>query len=345
MRDISTLPGQTLQSDIQGGDFNFVKGNLVSTFGGAIPPGTDDPVMTVDGTAYWEGAVFNYYDAESAADGLVSNDGWNRKLVILGSNMEFESAGVPTSGDIEAIVIMNAHEQVLVGAVDLEGVSAADFYAVWTSASTADDTAFINSIFENDGPEDDVITGTNRDDFIIGTADDDIINAGAGSDVVKGGSGNDTLSGNSGSDVLQGQGGHDRLFGNSGNDKLIGGAGRDVLKGGGGRDKLFGGSGKDLLKGGGGNDKLNGGTGNDKLIGNSGADDFIFSSGFDLVVDFGGRDQVDLRKASGISDFDDLISNHVRQGSKGVVITDDDGDAMRLNGIEISDLDQGDFIF
>lgn len=57
------------------------------------------------------------------------------------------------------------------------------------------------------------------------------------------------------------------------------------------------------------------------------------------------RDQVDLRRASGISDFDDLISNHTRQGSKGVVITDDDGDAMRLNGIDVDDLDQGDFIF
>ncbi|WP_051371879.1 calcium-binding protein [Leisingera aquimarina] len=332
MRDISTLPDETLQTELQNGTFNFVKENLVSKLGGAVPPGSDDPVMTVDGTAYWEGVVFNYYDAYSAGDGLVSNSGWNRKLVLLGSNMEFDSEGLPTSGSIEVIVFMNVFEEVLVGAVDIEGVSAADFYAAWTSASTADDTAFLNSLFENDElvidePEDEVITGTDGHDVIMGTADADIINAGAGRDRAEGGSGNDTISGE------------------GGGDKLTGGAGRDVLKGGGGRDKLFGGSGKDLLKGGGGNDKLNGGTGNDKLIGNSGADDFIFSSGFDLVVDFGGRDQVDLRKASGISDFDDLISNHVRQGSKGVVITDDDGDAMRLNGIEISDLDQGDFIF
>ncbi len=368
MRDISNLPGQTLLSEMQGGDFSFAKENLISQFGGS---NASDP-WVIAGQTYTQSLSINYYDAASASDGLVDNTGWNRKLVFLGNNLEFNSDGFPTSGDIEAIVFMNVHEQVLVGAIDLEGVSAADFYAAWSSNTLSDDTTFLNSIFDSDDPNGDLITGTTGDDVINGTTADNMIEAGTGNDSVDGGAGNDTISGAGGRDLLRGEEGNDKLFGNSGSDKLVGGTGGDVLKGGGGRDKLFGnsgsdklvggtggdmlkggsgrdkllgGSGTDYLKGGRGNDKLDGGAGNDRLVGNAGADDFIFSSGLDLVQDFGSRDQVDLRKADGIDDYDDLIANHIQQGGDGVIIVDNDGDEMTLYGIDIADLDQGDFIF
>lgn len=366
MRDISTLPGQTLQSDSQGGTFNFLKDNLVSIFGGFIP----HPGMSVGGNAYWEGVVFNYYDADSAMDGLVSYDGWNRKFVLLGSNMEFDSAGVPTSGDIEAIVFMNVHEKVLVGADQLEGVSAAAFYQAWTSTSTADDIAFINSLFKADGP----VEGTRFADTLIGDTEDNVINGNGGNDTISGGAGDDSLNGGKGRDKLRGEGGSDDLRGGGGNDKLWGGAGNDSLSGGGGKDKLWGGAGRDSLGGGSGNDKLrggggkddlsggggndklwgnsgsdtlDGGAGNDILIGGKGGDTFIFSSGADSIKDFD-TDQtgelIDLSNAGGIRSFDDLITHHTADISDGVLITDG-SNSLLLEGVTTAELQADDFLF
>jgi Ca2+-binding RTX toxin-like protein len=337
MRDISNFPGQTFQSEIQGGNFNFFKNNLVSTFGGAIPPGTDDPVMSVGGTAYWEGVVFNYYDAESAADGLVSNTGWNRKLVLLGSNMEFDSAGVPTSGDIEAIVIMNVHEQVLVGADQFEDVSAADFYQAWTSTSTADDTDFINSLFDVETGGN-VIEGSRFAENHLGDAEDNVINGNGGNDTISGGAGNDSLNGGSGRDKLRGEGGRDDLQGGGDKDKLWGGAGGDNLGGGGGNDKLWGN---------GGSDTLDGGAGNDVLIGGKGGDVFIFGAGADSIRDFNtgqAGELIDLNNAGGIDSFDDLITNHAADTNDGVLITVSNN-SLLLEGITIADLQADDFLF
>ena len=130
--------------------------------------------------------------------------------------------------------------------------------------------------------------------------------------------------------------GRDDLQGDTGNDRLYGGKSNDVLDGGEGRDRLFGG---------GGRDNLLGGAGNDRLTGGGGADDFIFSAGSDRVLDFRDRDDVDLSTANGISDFSDLMDNHVTQNRHGVVITDDAGDSLRLNGLTLDDLDAGDFLF
>ena len=138
---------------------------------------------------------------------------------------------------------------------------------------------------------------------------------------------------------------NDRLIGNNANNELHGNGGRDRLDGGKGHDLLLGGEGNDKLFGNGGRDVLDGGAGNDRLTGNRGADDFVFSEGRDYVFGFGGRDQVDLSEASGITDFSDLMLNHVSEGSRGVIIEDDLGNTMRLTGVELEVLDAGDFIF
>jgi Ca2+-binding RTX toxin-like protein len=142
-----------------------------------------------------------------------------------------------------------------------------------------------------------------------------------------GGSAGDRITGNNTHNELHGFGGRDRLYGGKGNDLLEGHEGNDRLYGGGGRDELIGGS------------------GNDRLAGGKGADDFVFSAGFDRVRDFRGNDEVDLSTAHGIDDFTDLMQNHATQNHRGVTITDDDGDSMRLNGLTLDDLDASDFLF
>lgn len=176
--------------------------------------------------------------------------------------------------------------------------------------------------------------------------DDSLTLSSAGS--LDGLAGNDTLTGSSGGDSLSGNDGRDKLLGKGGSDGLNGGSGNDVLRGSRGADDLNGGSGKDKLYGGSGSDTLDGGNGNDRLTGKSGADIFVFSSGNDTVTDFNPNasgERIDLGAADGIGGFSDLMNNHTRQTSNGLLITDNDGDSMLLSGITAQDLGAGDFLF
>ena len=169
-----------------------------------------------------------------------------------------------------------------------------------------------------------------------------------------GGSGRDRLIGNNGANLLDGNGGRDRLYGNGGRDRLEGDGGNDRLFGGNGNDRLLGGTHHDRLNGGNGNDRLfgnngrdqlNGGNGNDRLYGGRGDDTFVFSRGNDQAFGFGEGDLLDLRSASGITDFADLVANHASLGSRGLVITDDAGNSMRLTDLTIDDIAADDFLF
>jgi Ca2+-binding RTX toxin-like protein len=169
-----------------------------------------------------------------------------------------------------------------------------------------------------------------------------------------GGSGRDRLIGNNGANLLDGNGGRDRLFGNGGRDRLEGDGGNDRLFGGNGNDRLLGGTHHDRLNGGNGNDRLfgnngrdqlNGGNGNDRLYGGRGDDTFVFSRGNDRAFGFGEGDLLDLRSASGITDFADLVANHASLGNRGLVITDDAGNSMRLTDLTIDDIAADDFLF
>lgn len=169
-----------------------------------------------------------------------------------------------------------------------------------------------------------------------------------------GGSGRDRLIGNNGANLLDGNGGRDRLYGNGGRDRLEGDGGNDRLFGGNGNDRLLGGTHHDRLNGGNGNDRLfgnngrdqlNGGNGNDRLYGGRGDDTFVFSGGNDRAFGFGEGDLLDLRSASGITDFADLVANHASLGSRGLVITDDAGNSMRLTDLTIDDIAADDFLF
>ena len=160
-----------------------------------------------------------------------------------------------------------------------------------------------------------------QNDIITGTAAKDVFKSGAGADDVQGAGGNDTLKGEAGRDKLSGDGGNDKLFGGGGNDTLKGGAGKDVL---------------------------DGGKGNDKMVGGGGADTFTFSKGNDRITDFNAannREKIDLSGVSSIKHFKDLKNNHLSEVGDDVLITDAGGNTLTLNGLAISDLDKGDFIF
>ena len=152
-----------------------------------------------------------------------------------------------------------------------------------------------------------------------------------------------------GNDVMTGakaQG--DTLEGLGGNDKLNGLSGKDTLRGGEGNDRLKGGDGKDDLRGGAGDDVLDGGKGSDKMTGGGGDDRFVFTYGQDVIKDFDTAsvdEKIDLRNASKINGFNDLINNHVTEAGSKVVIDDLAGNTLTLNGLMIADLEKADFIF
>ena len=155
-----------------------------------------------------------------------------------------------------------------------------------------------------------------------------VVGAEAGTEIT-GTAAGDIIIGAEGADTIRAGGGNDMVFGNEGDDTIHGGAGDDVI---------FAGDGDDVI---------NAGTGSNYVVGGAGADTFVVEAGQTVTTigDFtDGEDRIDLSDRSGIAGFDDLT------------ITDDDGTAVidlssqgagtvRLSGVDVTDLDVGDFVF
>lgn len=220
----------------------------------------------------------------------------------------------------------------------------------------------------NGGDGDDLIEGRFNIDFLFGDSGNDTLRGGVGGDDLSGGLGFDSLFGNDGNDTLDGGGqadnlfggdgddslfgnqGLDRLFGEGGNDTLFGGADTDALFGGIGNDNLFGGGGNDRLIGGAGFDILSGGIGDDTLAGNFNADVFVFEDGFgnDVITDFNqvnAFEKIDLSQVSAITDFADLVDNHLGEDGMGNAVISVGANSITLEGIDASSLISADFIF
>jgi Ca2+-binding RTX toxin-like protein len=117
-----------------------------------------------------------------------------------------------------------------------------------------------------------------------------------------------------------------------------------------GSDMLFGEDGDDYINGGHGDDYIDGGTGNDSLTGGAGADTFIFADNFgnDTITDFNVADSneiISLRAVSEISDYDDLMENHVSQVGSDTHIDDGFGNFLILEDIQMSLLTADEFWF
>ena len=218
------------------------------------------------------------------------------------------------------------------------------------------------------GEGNDVIDGGRQNDVVDGGEGNDVILGGLGADILNGGTGNDLVLGGNRDDQLYGEDGDDRTFGGNGNDTVDGGAGFDILRGGSQDDTLFGGEGNDKLFGGTGRDELNGGNGDDQLFGRGGfdilnggegddileggiqADQFIFEGAFgnDTITDFAATnnaERINLSAVDAITDFQDLIDNHMSQVGADVVIDDGLGNTITLQSVLLSDLDAVDFVF
>ena len=200
------------------------------------------------------------------------------------------------------------------------------------------------------GSGNDQVLGQRGADFLYGGAGDDLVLGGNRNDRLFGESGNDRVFGGNDQDIIDGGSGVDIGRGGNGDDELFGGSGGDVLFGGTGRDTLWGEVGDDFLFGRGGFDILIGGEGNDTLEGGIQADQFIFADGFgnDIITDFASLangEKIHLTDVSEITDFSDLVNNHMNQVGADVVIADGLGNTITLLGVNISDLDAVDFVF
>ena len=194
------------------------------------------------------------------------------------------------------------------------------------------------------GAGDDKLQGGEGLDELIGGTGKDKLSGGNGNDDLSGGEGNDVLEGDAGNDTIDGGNNNDRIYGGTGDDDLSGGRGNDKMWGDAGADTLDGGHGNDVMNGGADNDVLTGGAGRDNMTGGTGADTFVFADGMgkDVITDFeDGVDTLDF-SAYGFTDISDLSLE--TQGTD-VLITADAGDTVLLQNVDISELDNSDFIW
>jgi len=110
---------------------------------------------------------------------------------------------------------------------------------------------------------------------------------------------------------------------------------------------ITGNHGDNTLTGMAGSDTLHGGQGNDLLVGGVGKDVFVFAThdGHDTISDFkAGTDHVDLTGQNVISDFNDLVNNHV-SASNGNLVIHMGTDTLTLQHTQVGELNVNDFSF
>jgi Ca2+-binding RTX toxin-like protein len=119
-------------------------------------------------------------------------------------------------------------------------------------------------------------------------------------------------------------------------------------------DTLRGSTKDNVIDGRGGNDLIQGKAGNDILFGGDGFDRFLFkdNDGDDYIGDFDAlndREKINLRQVTEITNFADLMANHVSEASgpgfQQTYISDGVGLNITLDGVALADLNAGDFIF
>ncbi len=205
-----------------------------------------------------------------------------------------------------------------------------------------------NDVFINEGHgrvEGSVFGGAGND-RLEGGRDADALFGGAGADVLRGGRGDDFLQGGRGSDVTDGGSGSDTAsfadIGTSVTANLAEGTAVYLSPGGATIvDQLIS---IENLVGSSNDDVLAGDRGNNVLTGGEGSDTFVFEehAGRDTVTDF----QVGVDELS-VGDFFDSSEQALeasRQSGSNTIVDLGSGDQVKLVGVQVSDLDAGDFI-
>lgn len=118
-------------------------------------------------------------------------------------------------------------------------------------------------------------------------------------------------------------------------------------------NSIDGSKGDNVLSGGRGADTLDGHAGHDIMTGGMGSDTFLFKtgSGHDTITDFEtvsdkpiGSDQIDLSAQTVITDFNDMVTNHVTN-HHGNLIIHCGGDTLTLEHTKMGELDAQNFVF
>lgn len=225
------------------------------------------------------------------------------------------------------------------------------------------------------GSGNDTLNGGPGHEPIFGRGGNDLISGFGGNDTLYGGSENDTLIGGDGADEMHGEASIDTVsydgsatgvgarldgivgWGGAAGDtiftveNLIGSAYFDTLVGNSAANRIEAGGGGGTIYGADGNDTIIGGDGDDTMHGQAGNNTFVFANGFgtDVIYGFASTndlEKIDLSAVSAITDFTDLSDNHMAQDGADVVIDDGAGNTIRLVGVNLVDLSDGnDFIF
>ena len=292
----------------------------------------DDGGVTIDLSAHGGGAIMleGLGIADLDAGDFLFADGWE-----YGADTAETYRG---TDDVDTIDVLGGNDRIFGYGGDDQLRGGAGLDALF--GGEGDDT-----IYGGDGR--DIIFGDEDDDTIHGDAGNDSIDGGEGDDTIYGGAEDDYVKGNDGDDTVHGDAGEDTVHGDEGNDTLYGGEDVDKLFGGEGNDTLYGGEDNDRLYGGEGSDDLIGGSGDDTLTGGAGADTFVFAAGHgnDMIRDFtDGEDTIDLTAITDIIGFEDLTIT--ADGNNAVIdLTAHGGGTIRLENVDVSDLDASDFDF
>lgn len=144
---------------------------------------------------------------------------------------------------------------------------------------------------------------------------------------------------------------NDFVFFDSAGGEIFGGEGNDIIFVSGGSCEIYGGTGDDrIVVNGLGTNLVVGGGGDDSMVAGAGDDTFLFdlSSGNDTIAGFGrngSRDVIDLQSIAQISDYTDLLANHVIVEEDSLVISAGENFSLELYGISLDDLGAEMFLF
>ena len=331
------------------GDDNISTGTNLDTINGGAG---NDTITALSGADLIDGGTGN--------DSISSGAGFDTIFGGTGADVIFGGIGPDTidGGDDNDFLDGGTNLDTISGGNGddtINGASGADILDGQSGNDLIDASGGFDTISGGDGA--DTISGGIGADSISGGNDDDDIDAGSNTDTIDGGSGNDTIDGGSAGDLIDG---------GEGNDVIDAGSGFDTVTSGLGDDSIFGGLGNDSLISTAGNDTLDGGLGNDTLIGGSGdnvfepgilggdSDVLIFADDFgnDIINSFdlasagsGQNDLIDLSAVTEITDFADLVDNHLSQALDGSAIISVGTDTIEFVTALATDLTEDDFIF